>query len=92
MRDSGYARLTGLLGGIAAAGLVLAGGAMLAALARPYLWLEILIFLWVMPLAVVGFGCAGPIAEILSEKLFAGQSTWKWTVPSQGRQSGQHFW
>lgn len=91
MSNSGYARLAGLLGGIAAATLMLAGGAMLATLVRPYLWLEILIFLWVMPPAIVGFGCAGQIAEILSEKLFAGRSTWRWTVPSRGRRSEQHF-
>ena len=91
MSDSRYAGLPGLLGGIAAAGLTLAGGAMLAMLARPYLWLEILILLWAIPPAVVGFGCAVQIAEILSEKLFAGHSTWKWIVPSRGRQPGEHF-
>ena len=83
--------MAGLLGGSAAAALMLAGGAMLAILAKPHLWLEILIFLWVMPPAVVGFGCAGQIAEILSEKLFVVHSSWKWIVPSYGRRREQHF-
>ena len=91
MSDSGYDRFAGLLGGIARAGLAVAGAAVLALWARPHIWLEIVVFLWAMPPAVVLIACAGELAQALSEKLLVGQPTWKWTVRRRGRRSLQHF-
>ena len=64
-------------GGVVAAGAVIIVTLSVAAVLDPYTWLQILIFVWGIPPAMIGFGCGVEFVAKMTRKPVGG-SSWKW--------------
>ena len=65
-------------GGIVAAGEVIIATFSVSAVLHPHLLLQIVILLWGIPPAIVGFGCGTELVAKMTNGRPPRESSWKW--------------